>query len=101
ARLAVLEADAAFRDGLLKVKREQDALMIHAYRSAIRAPEVTVAKEKLFQRAAIKHAESVAGFIEEDSLPEDREGNQVPPQSTQRGNVYRGSQLVNGPDRGN
>jgi hypothetical protein len=96
ARLAVLEADAAFRDGLLKVKREQDALMIHAYRSAIRAPEVTAAKDKLFRRAAIKHAESVAGFIEEESLPAPGE---TP--AARRGDGYRGGQVVNGADRGN
>ena len=96
ARLAVLEADAAFRDGLLKVKREQDALMIHAYRSAIRAPEVTAAKDKLFRRAAIKHAESVAGFIEEESLPAPGETS-----AARSGNGYRGGQVVNGADRGN
>ena len=97
ARLAVLEADAAFRDGLLKVKREQDALMIHAYRSAIRAPEVTAAKDKLFRRAAIKHAESVAGFIEEESLP----AQETASSATRRGNVYRGNPVVNGAGQGN
>jgi hypothetical protein len=96
ARLAVLEADAAFRDGLLKVKREQDALMVHAYRSAIRAPEVTAAKEKLFRRAAIKHAESVAGFIGDDTMP----AHDTSP-AVRRGNVYRGNQVVNGADQGN
>lgn len=76
ARLAALEADAAFREGLLKVRREQDALMIDAYRTAIRAPEVTAAKERLLRRAAIRHAEDVSGFIEageDDSLPAPRE----------------------------
>ena len=89
ARLAALEADAVFREGLLKVRREQDALMIDAYRAAIRAPEVTAAKERLLRRAAIRQAEEVSGFIEaaeEDSLPAMRE---------------RRASHVNGYDRGN
>ncbi len=101
ARLAVLEADAAFRDGLLKVKREQDALMINAYRSAIRAPEVTAAKEKLFRKAAIKHARSVAGFIEDDALPPAaKEQEQVDLDGRREAGVRR-NPAVNGAHSGN
>jgi hypothetical protein len=63
-RVAVLEAEASLRSQLVDVEREQNALMIAAYREALDTPRVTQARKALFEQASIEHARSIAGFIE-------------------------------------
>lgn len=63
-RVAVLEAEASLRSQLVEVEREQNALMIEAYREALDTPRVVAARRALFEQASIEHARSISGFIE-------------------------------------
>jgi len=63
-RVAVLEAEAALRSQLVEVEREQNALMVQAYREALATPRVTEARRALFEKASIEHARTITGFIE-------------------------------------
>ncbi|MGH9755443.1 MAG: hypothetical protein ACREA2_21910 [Blastocatellia bacterium] len=63
-RVAVLEAEAALRSQLVDVEREQNALMVAAYREALDTPRVVAARRALFEQASIEHARNIAGFIE-------------------------------------
>jgi len=63
-RTAVLEAEADLKSELIKVKREQDRMMVEEFRKSLTADPVKRAREKLFNRAAIHHAEQVSGFID-------------------------------------
>jgi hypothetical protein len=49
---------------MVDVEKEQNALMIAAYREALDTPRVTQARRQLFEQASIEHARSIAGFIE-------------------------------------
>jgi hypothetical protein len=69
-RVAVLEAEASLRSQMVDVEREQNTLMIQAYREALDTPRVTQARKMLFEQASIEHARSIAGFIE-GSAPEE------------------------------
>ena len=89
-RVAVLEAEAKLRSDLVEVAREQNGLMISAYREALETPKVSQARKELFERASIEHAKEITGFIEAD-FSEDR-----PSKATQ---VWRGTQLLNGEDK--
>lgn len=64
ARVAVLEAEADLRSQLVSVMREQNALMIEAYRESLQTPRVSAARNALFEQASIEHAKAVVGFIE-------------------------------------
>ena len=63
-KVAVLEAEASLRSQLVEVEREQNALMVAAYREALDTPRVTEARRALFERASIEHAKNITGFIE-------------------------------------
>lgn len=90
-RVAVLEAEAELRSQLVEVQKEQNGLMISAYREGMNTPQVTAARKALFEQASIEHARNIAGFIDgaaERALPADRQRN-----------VWRGGQMMNGEDR--
>jgi hypothetical protein len=63
-RIAVLEAEASLRSQLVDVEREQNGLMVAAYREALDTPRVTQARRLLFEQASIEHAKNISGFIE-------------------------------------
>lgn len=63
-RIAVLESEASLRSQLVDVEREQNGLMVAAYREALDTPRVTQARRQLFEQASIEHARNIAGFIE-------------------------------------
>jgi hypothetical protein len=63
-RIAVLEAEADLRSQLIQVQREQNALMVAAYREGMDTPRVTTARRALFEQASIQHAKDITGFIE-------------------------------------
>ncbi len=63
-RIAVLEAEADLRQELVKIQREQNDLMIGAYRESLDTPRVTAARKALFEQASIEHAKEITGFIE-------------------------------------
>jgi uncharacterized membrane protein YidH (DUF202 family) len=63
-RIAVLEAEASLRSRLVDVEREQNDLMVSAYREALDTPRVTAARRALFEQASIEHAKNITGFIE-------------------------------------
>jgi hypothetical protein len=75
-RIAILEAEAALRSQMVAVEREQNALMVDAYREALDAPRVALARRQLFEQASIEHARNIAGFIEgaTDETPTRRPG---------------------------
>jgi hypothetical protein len=73
-RVAVLEAEAALRSQLVDVEREQNSLMVAAYREALDTPRVTQARRALFEQASIEHAKNIAGFIEGTQEPKRRPG---------------------------
>lgn len=89
-RVAVLEAEAKLRSDLVEVAREQNDLMIAAYREGLNTPAVTQARRQLFEKASIEHAREITGFIEGETVGHDQKPHQV----------WRGSQLLNGEDRG-
>jgi hypothetical protein len=74
ARVAVLEAEAALRSQLVEVEREQNSLMVAAYREALDTPRVVAARRALFEQASIEHAKSISGFIEGTKEPPRRPG---------------------------
>jgi len=63
-RVAVLEAEASLRSQLVEVQKEQNGLMVHAYRGAMNSPRVSAARRALFEQASIEHAQNIVGFIE-------------------------------------
>jgi len=63
-RTAVLEAESDLRSELVRVRRQQDQMMVEEYRKSLTAEPVKRARAALFNRAAIHHAEQVSGFIE-------------------------------------
>jgi hypothetical protein len=78
-KVAVLEAEARLRSQMVDVEREQNALMIQAYREALDTPRATQARRALFEQASIEHARNIAGFIEgaelhTDETPQRRPG---------------------------
>lgn len=95
-RVAVLEAEADLRSQLVEVQREQNTLMVGAYRESMDTPRVSAARRALFEQASIEHAREIVGFIEgadahtESARPEDhRERSRT---------VWRGNQMVDGRD---
>lgn len=95
-RVAVLEAEADLRSQLVEVQREQNSLMVGAYRESMDTPRVSAARRALFEQASIEHAKEIVGFIEgadahtEGARPEDhRERSRT---------VWRGNQMVDGRD---
>jgi len=72
-RIAVLEAEADLRSQLVEVQREQNALMVDAYRESLDTPRVSAARKALFEQASIEHAKNIVGFIEgaEDHAQDD------------------------------
>lgn len=86
-RVAVLEAEAKLRSDLVEVAREQNGLMISAYREALETPKVSQARRELFERASIEHAKEITGFIEGEI------------ESDKPTQVWRGSQLLNGEEK--
>jgi hypothetical protein len=89
-RVAVLEAEASLRSQLVEVQKEQNGLMVHAYRGAMNSPRVSAARRALFEQASIEHAQNIVGFIEgaEDraeppALPSEGSGSG----ENQRGNL--------------
>jgi hypothetical protein len=94
-RVAVLEAEADLRSQLVEVQREQNSLMVGAYRESMETPRVSAARRALFEQASIEHAKEIVGFIEgaeahtESAKPEDREKPRA---------VWRGNQMVDGRD---
>ncbi len=72
-RVAVLEAEADLRSQLVEVQREQNTLMIAAYRDGMDTPRVNEARRALFEKASIEHARNIVGFIEDGA--EDRTAN--------------------------
>ncbi len=95
-RVAVLEAEADLRSQLVEVQREQNTLMVGAYRESMDTPRVSAARRALFEQASIEHAKEIVGFIEgaeahtESARPED---NRERPRA-----VWRGGQVVDGRD---
>jgi hypothetical protein len=75
-RVAVLEAEAVLRSQMVDVEKEQNALMIQAYREALDTARVAQARRQLFEQASIEHARHIAGFIEgaQDDKPQRRPG---------------------------
>jgi hypothetical protein len=73
-RVAVLEAEAALRSQLVEVEREQNSLMVQAYREALDTPRVVAARRALFEQASIEHAKNISGFIEGTQEPKRRPG---------------------------
>lgn len=62
-RVAVLETEAQLRSDLVEIAREQNALMIASYREGLRTPDVAQARKRLFEKASMKHAQEITGFI--------------------------------------
>jgi hypothetical protein len=83
-RVAVLEGEARLRSRLVEVEREQNDLMVDAYREALDTPRVTQARKALFEQASIEHARSIAGFIEGAEEPSASENTQYQPPAAPR-----------------
>jgi hypothetical protein len=64
ARIAVLEAEADLRSQLIEVQREQNNLMVAAYRESLDTARVANARKALFEQASIEHSKNITGFIE-------------------------------------
>lgn len=85
-KTAILEAEAALRSQLVEVQREQNDLMISAYRESLDTPRVSQARRALFEQASIEHAREIVGFIE--GADKQQQPNEKPV------TVWRGSQKV-------
>lgn len=86
-RVAVLEAEASLRSQLVEVAREQNDLMVEAYRQALDTPRVTQARRALFEQASIEHAREIVGFIE---------GAEKHQQADKKVVTWRGNERVDG-----
>jgi hypothetical protein len=73
-RVAVLEAEASLRSRLVEVEREQNDLMVDAYRQALNTPRVKAARQALFERASVEHAKNITGFIQGAEAESDATG---------------------------
>lgn len=76
-RAAVLDAEADLKSELVSIQREQNRLMIEAYREALQTTRVSQARAALFEQASIEHAKGIVGFIE----GADRQPVQTPAQT--------------------
>ncbi len=95
-RVAVLEAEADLRSQLVEVQREQNSLMVGAYRESMGTPRVSAARRALFEQGSIEHAKEIVGFIEgaeEHTESAKPEGHWEKPRA-----VWRGNQRINGQD---
>lgn len=63
-RIAILEAESELRSQLVNVQREQNTLMIQAYREGMDTKRVSDARRALFEQASLEHARNITGFIE-------------------------------------
>ncbi len=93
-RIAVLEAEADLRTELVKVQREQNDLMISAYRESLSTARVNEARKVLFEKASIEHAKEINGFIEgsDDQDEQSRSRRAMQPyddEYDERGGRYR------------
>jgi hypothetical protein len=95
-RIAVLEAEAELRTEIVNIQREQNALMIESYRDSLNTPRVEAARKNLFERASIRHAQEIAGFIEGTAEPEP--ATTEPTTAVTRMPRWRGNQLMNPED---
>lgn len=96
-RIAVLESEADLRSQLVEVQREQNQLMVAAYREGMQTARVAAARKALFEQSSIEHAREIVGFIEGASeLPEATEQPAEPPIRRQ---AWQGGQRVNGIDQ--
>jgi hypothetical protein len=73
-KIAVLDAEARLRSQMVEVERQQNDLMVNAYRDALGSPRVKAARQRLLENASIQHAENIAGFIQPT---EDRSGTDL------------------------
>jgi hypothetical protein len=87
-RIAVLEAEADLRSQLVEVQREQNSLMIGAYRESLNTARVSAARRALFEQSSIEHAKEIVGFIE------GAEEHQESQQQRHRNPVWRGGRRV-------
>lgn len=92
-RVAVLEAEAELRSQLVEVQKEQNGLMIAAYREGMNTPRVTAARRALFEQASVEHARNIVGFI-------DGAADQVNSPAKSKA-VWRAGQMINGEDQEN
>lgn len=91
-RTAVMEAEADLRSELVEVTREQNQLMVQAYREGMNAKRVSDARRALFEQASIEHARTITGFIE------GAEDQQADPSEAKPRRIWQGNQIVNGAD---
>jgi hypothetical protein len=96
-RIAVLEAEAELRTEIVKIQREQNALMIDSYRDSLNTPRVEAARNALFEQASIEHAKEIAGFIE-GTVPTEPEPEEPQTTAVTRMPQWRGNQLMNPED---
>jgi hypothetical protein len=62
---------------MVDAEREQNTLMIQAYREALDTPRIAQARKALFEQASIEPAKHIAGFIgpgQQDDKPQGRPG---------------------------
>lgn len=54
----------SLRSQLVEVQKEQNGLMVQAYRDGMNTPHVSAARRALFEQASIEHAKNIVGSIE-------------------------------------
>ncbi len=96
-RVAVLEAEADLRSQLVEIQKEQNTLMVQAYRDGMNTSRVSAARKALFEQASIEHAQSIVGFIEGAEDHQEQTQSAPPDKPVVR---WQGGRIVEG-SRGN
>jgi hypothetical protein len=78
------------------VQREQNSLMVGAYRESMDTPRVSAARRALFEQASIEHAKEIVGFIEGAESHTESVGPEAQREKPRA--VWRGNQMVDGRD---
>jgi hypothetical protein len=97
-KIAVMEMEAELRSQLVKVQREQNGLMVDAYREALHTPQVEEARVAVFEQAAIEHAKEIAGFIDGAEERRQLQAGSLPPAGERPRPKWSGGVLLNPQD---
>lgn len=89
-RIAALEVEAEYANQWRELHREQNTMMVDAYRGAMDRPEIKQAVASLVEKAALKRAAQIVGMIDEGTAALRHDYEQARGSSTQAGGYTNG-----------
>lgn len=89
-RIAALEVEAEYANQWRELHREQNTMMVDAYRGAMDRPEIKQAVASLVEKAALKRAAQIVGMIDEGTAELRHDYEQARGSSKQAGSYTNG-----------